>query len=63
MSGYNNKSYCILTYEIRYRRSPDDEWNKEYFSTEEDAFEFFKTVYINHWECKMLKIEALESWW
>lgn len=63
MNGYKNKSYVILTYEIRFRRNPDDKWNREYFSTEEDAFEFFKTVYINYWECTMLKIEALESWW
>lgn len=58
-----NTSYTVLCYKVMYRKNNDEKWNKEYFSTEERAIDFFKKVLNNYYECKLLKVEALESWW
>lgn len=55
-------NYVILCYEVMYRFDKYEDWNKEYFSTEELALEFFKEVLKEKYECKLLKVEALESW-
>lgn len=56
-------SYVIICYEVMYRHNENEEWNKEYFSTEEGAIDFFRKVLGKYYECKLLKVEALESWW
>lgn len=56
-------NYVILSYEVMYRFDKHEDWNKESFSSEELALKFFKEVLKEKYQCKLLKVEALESWW
>lgn len=54
--------YATLYYKVMYRHNEYEQWKTAHFDNEEKAIDFYKIVFATHYECRLLKIEALESW-